>query len=264
MIKASDFVYDGKSSMSEMLKISTIDGWDDNNDFTEKTYNLFKSGKSSKWNIAGIDYENPMEFPIKITFQNDEEDEYYKRNPIIAQNRLSQITHWLFNQTGFKRLQIMNDELRDMYFMAVFKDAKTIKNGTEIIGFEATVMCDSIGAYITKTIHKAVSVSSSFSLQCLQDGLSEITPKFILKPTLANLNIVINGETMSFDNVTPESTITIDTETLIATSSAGDNLFANDLFNKKYPYLRNGNNNIVISGACDFTMEYTVLREVSI
>lgn len=264
MIKASDFVYDGKSSMSEMLKISTIDGWDDNNDFAEKTYNLFKSGKSSKWNIAGIDYENPLEFPIKITFQDDDEEKYYKRNPVIAQNRLSQITHWLFNQTGFKRLQIMNEELRDMYFMAVFKDAKTIKNGTEIIGFEATVMCDSIGAYITKTIHKSIATSLSFSLQCLQDGLFEITPKYILTPTFANLNVLVNNESMIFQNVTPDSIITIDTETLIATSSVGDNLFVNNLFNKKYPYLRNGNNNIVITGACDFSMEYTMLREVSI
>lgn len=263
MIRASDFVYDNKSSMSESLKISTIDGWEEGNDFAKKEYDFYKTD-TSQWNISNVSYESPFEFPIKITFQNDDEDEYYKRNPKIMQNRLSQITHWLFNKTTFKKLQIMNDELRDLFFMAVFKDAKTIKNGTDVIGFEATVLCDGIGGYLHKKIVKNVNTSLSFDLLCLQDGISEIKPKYILTPSLSNLTVIVNGKSMVFQDVTPESVITIDTETLIATSSVGDNLFANNLFNKMFPFLINGKNTIAITGACNFVVEYNLSREVSI
>lgn len=265
MFNGYDFVYDGKSSISENLKLLNTDGeaFKFEIGIPQKNINLYHSNQSSRWHIGGVTMDEPLSFPIQIMLHGDGEDEYDKLNPILERNRLSRITHWLFDNTQFKKLQILTDDMRDLYFMAVFKDAvELFEDGGEVRGFRATVLCDTYGAYEEKTITKTSNGSLTFALQCLQDGIFEVAPVYKIDMIDGNVKIRVNDEDMIFNALTPGSTVTIDTEKIIAKSSEGDNLFTGNRFNRVYPNLVWGKNVISIEGNCKLSINYKLIREV--
>lgn len=264
MFSGYDFVYNGKSSISENVKML----YTDSNAFTEaqgipeKEYSIFKPNQSGKWNVSGINHENPLEFEMQIMLHGDGEDEYRRLNPVLKRNLISKISHWLFDVTDFKRLQIFTDELRDLYFMAVFKSPQYILDAGEIIGFRATVLCDNIGAYEDKSITKNCTGETKISLQCLHDGIYEITPTYDITLKTGAVDITVNNTTLKLKSLAAESTVTIDTETLIAKSSENENLYVGDRFNLVFPTLHYGKNTIIVNGDCVLKVKYTLVREV--
>lgn len=263
MFSGYDFVYNGKSSISENVKML----YTDSNAFTEaqgipeKEYSIFKPNQSGKWNVSGINHENPLEFEMQIMLHGDGEDEYRRLNPVLKRNLISKISHWLFDVTDFHRLQIFTEELRDLYFMAVFKSPQYILDAGEIIGFRVTVLCDNIGAYEDKTVKKHCTGQTKISLQCLHDGIYEITPCYKIKLNTGAANITVNDTKIELKALAVDSTVTIDAETLIAKSDDGENLYVGDRFNLAFPTLRYGKNTITVDGDCEFEIKYSLVRE---
>lgn len=266
MFNGYDFIYDGKSSISENLKILRIDGsaFESNQAIPEQEISLFHSNQSNKWQISGIKYSEPLSFPIQILFHGDGEDKYEKRNPILERNLISRITHWLFDKTGYKRLQILSDDLRDLYFNAIFKDVEYLTNGGDIYGFSATVLCDTNGAWEEKTITKAINDKATIALQVLQDGFYEVEPVYAIDMIDTSVTINVNGEDLVLNNVAAGSKITIDTARLIAKSSMGENLFVKNenKYNRCFPRFVYGRNVITVTGKCKLTINYKMVREV--
>ena len=264
MFSGYDFIYNGKSSISENVKML----YTDSNAFTEsqgipeKEYSLFKTNRSSVWNISGINHENPLEFEMQIMLHGEGEDEYRKINPVLKRNLISRISHWLFDNTGFKKLQIFSDELRDLYFMAVFKSPQYILDAGEIIGFKATVLCDTIGAYEDKTIKKHCSGTTRIPVQCLHDGIYEIMPTYKITILGGDVTVNVNNNDIQLKSLTEGSVVNIDSETLIATSSVGDNLYVGDRFNLCFPRMHYGKNIIEVEGDCELEINYRLIREV--
>lgn len=264
MFNGYDFVYDGKSSISENLKLFNIDGGAFNfvDSIPERDINLYHSQKSGKWHTAGSTIEQPLQFEIEFHLHRDDSDSYEVMNPTLERNRLSKAAHWLFDQTTFKKFQILSDEMANMYFMTIFKDVKYFEDAGNVRGFKCTAVCDTVGAWEEKNIKKTVSSSSTFTLQVLQDGIYEVMPVFTIDLSGTSVTVNVNGEEMKFINMTSGTRITVDCEKLIATSSEGEELYASGRFNKVFPTLKYGSNAISVTGNCTFNMNYKMIREV--
>ena len=264
MFKGYDFVFDGKSSESEGLKLLSIDGTaiEFNTGIINRTVNKFKSLNSAKWRISRVSNDEPLSFPIQILFHGDGEEDYNKLNPTIDRNRLSIINHWLFSNTEYKKLRIVCDELRDMYFMAIITGGDYLYNGDEIAGFRATVECDTIGCYEDHIVSKVSSGVNVFTLNILQDGIYEVAPVYEITPDGSAISVSVNEKDIDLIGVTPASTITIDTDTYIVTSSEGDELYRNNRFSKEFPKLKWGRNYIVINGTGKVKIKYSIIKEV--
>lgn len=264
MFNGYDFVYNGKSSISENVKMLYTESnpFEFTKSIPDREYNIFKTNQSGRWRIAGVTTSDPLSFQMQIMIYSDDEDLYAHGNPVLERNRISRISHWLFDQTEFKKLQILTDDMRDLYFMAVFKEIEYFEAGGDVCGFRVTVLCDACGAYEEKTIVKNSSGSLTFNFQVLQDGIYEVQPKYIIDLGGTGVTINVNGENIVLQSLTSGSTITIDTETLIATSSEGDNLYTGDRFNKAFPTLIWGKNIVSITGNCKLTLNYKMLRQV--
>lgn len=264
MFNGYDFIYNGKSSISENVKILSTE----NNTFEfvksvpDKEFNMFKTNQSGKWRMAGVTTPEPLSFPMQIMIYSDDNDLYADGGPVLERNRISNIAHWLFDTTDFKKFQILSDDLRDLYFMTVFKDIEYFEAGGDVCGFKVTAVCDTIGAYEEKTVKKTSSGSLTFNLQILQDGIYEVQPKFIIDLAESGATINVNGEELILQSLTPGSRITIDSDTLIATSSEGDNLYVENRFNKVFPNFVWGRNTISVTGRCTLTINYKMIREV--
>lgn len=264
MYNGYDFIYDGKSSISENVKMLYTEGspFEFTKSIPDKEYSMYKANQSSKWHLAGITTPEPLTFQMQIMLYSDDIDLYAKGNPLIKRNQLSRIAHWLFDVTTFRKLQILTDDMRDFYFMAVFKDVEYFEAGGDVCGFRATVMCDTTGAYEEKVVKKTCSGETEFTIRCLHDGIYEIQPLYEITPKGTEVSVTVNGETMVLKSITPGSTITIDTETLITKSSVQDNLYVQDRFNKVFPTMVNGKNIITVSGNCEININYKTIREV--
>lgn len=264
MFKGYDFVYDGKSSISEKLKLFNVGGnaFEFVDCIPDKNLNLYHSNRQAKWRTPGTTVDEPLTFDCEFHLHDEEQDEYAKLNPVVARNRLSSITHWLFDQTQFKKLQILSDDMRDIYFMAVMKDVKYFEDGGQVRGFKCTVVCDTVGAWEEKTITKNVSNTSTFSIQVLQDGIWEVAPKFTIDMNGTGVTITVNGEELVLTNMTPGARVVIDSNTLIATSSEGEELYTSGRFNKCFPTFVYGKNTISITGNSKVEINYKMVRQV--
>lgn len=264
MFNGYDFIYDGKSSISENVKMlyTEANPFEFTKSIPDREISLFKSNQSSKWNISGVDTPEPLSFQMQIMIFSDDIDLYADGNPLIERNRISRISHWLFDKTKFKKLQILTDDMRDLYFMAIFKDVEYFEAGGDVCGFRATVLCDSVGAYEEKTITKAINDKATIALQVLQDGFYEVEPVYTIDMIDTSVTINVNGEDLVLNNVAAGSKITIDTARLIAKSSIGENLFIENKYNRCFPRFVYGRNVITVTGKCKLTINYKMVREV--
>lgn len=264
MFNGYDFVYDNKSSISENLKLFNIDGTAFNfvDSIPERNINLYHSQRNGRWQTAGSTVEEPLKFELEFHLHGEDDDSYETTNPILERTRLSKIAHWLFDQTKFKKFQILTNEMANMYFMVIFKDVQYFEDAGNVRGFKCTAVCDTVGAWEEKIVKKTVSNSSTFTLQVLQNGIYEVMPVFTIDLFGTSVSVDVNGEEMTFGNMTSGTTITVDCEKLIAISSEGEELYTTGRFNKVFPTLKYGTNTITVTGNCVFNMNYKMIREV--
>lgn len=264
MYNAFDFIYDGKSSISENVKMLYVENsvFEFVKSIPDKKISMFKTKQSSKWNIIGVDHSEPLSFEMQIMIYSNDIDLYANNNPVIKRNQLSRISHWLFDKTEFKKLQILTDEMKDLYFMAIIQNVDYFEAGGDVCGFKVTVVCDTIGAYEEKTITKNCSGSTTFNIQCLHDGIYEVHPKYTIDLLTGAADVIVNGEKIELKSLTAGSTVTIDTETLITESSVGDNLYVGGRYNKAFPALVYGKNVIQVNGNCRLSINYKTIKEV--
>lgn len=261
MFRGYDFIYDGISSSSKNVKLLYVDedSYNTSQGIPAKEYNLIKGFHSNNWKISGITIDNPLEFSLNIVIH----DEMYHNAPNqkIKRNLITSISNWLFNKTTFKKLQIIQDGMEDYYYMAIFQSPEYIYFEGEIIGFKATVTCDTFGAYQDKTIIKTCTNTLSFKEYCTHDGEYEITPKFKIESNSSEFSVSINGKEMKFKNMSTPCTVDVDSKTFIIKTDF-DDVFNGDKFNLTYPLMKDGVNNIVINGDCKVTIKYSQIREV--
>lgn len=256
MFQAYDFIYDGKSSASESLKLLFFDGagFSEGLGIPQKDINLYKTPQASKWRINSVAIDKPLTFEIEI--------HVHKKHDVIPRNIVNKINSWLFDHTKFKKLQIINSTMQGLYFMAVFESPTYIYRNGEIIGYKATVVTDNVGAYRDKTVTKQCSGETEFNIKCVHDGIYDIKPQITIQLTndATDIAVRINNEKIILSDLIANSVFKIDVERLMVDYI--ENPYINNRYNMSFPILINGVNTVSVEGDCVLTIKYSEVHEV--
>lgn len=129
-----EFIYNGIPSSNFGLFISKIDG-----------QGVLESplGSSVKLITKKI-FRNPVEFLYGVEQGPvlEFDLEFFSINPLSALDR-SLVASWLFGQQKRGKLQILQDDLQNVYFNCIMDSSTASYAGNLAIGFKAHVICDS-------------------------------------------------------------------------------------------------------------------------
>jgi len=133
-----DFVYDDIPSDAYDLKIISFEDGSPFDGVGSSNVNIITQSvlRKSKPYYLGRTQEPVLEF--QLTFGSP--------NPISGMER-DLISAWLFGRAGYKKLQILQDDLNGAYFNCFLTDPKPIYIGGINYAFTATATCDSPFAY---------------------------------------------------------------------------------------------------------------------
>jgi phage-related protein len=162
-----------------------------------------------------------------------------------------------FSSKKYSKLQIVQDDMAEIYFDAILNDPKIIRVGNLLRGISFTVTCSSPFAwnfpktttytYSTPTIDSTVIFNNSSD-----DNGSYLYPSNVITMNSFGGNITItnlsdSNRVFSFTGLQAGEVITIDNSLQTISSSTGLKRLSN--FNKKFLRLIPGVNNLRIQGA---------------
>jgi len=240
------FIFDGKSSEEYNLYISSSDGENARltgaGDIELITQKVFR--RNSPY-LLGVTPSPVLQFDIEIT------------SPLeIMADEMGYIMSWIFGQTEYKKLQIVQADMYDFYYNCFITSPKVIKVGNKTIGFSGTVICDRpYGTMYPKTLTKTYAtptVNDTFVFNNIsQNNFYEFpTVAFTLNATGTSITITNNTDSsraFTFTGLTSLETITVNNDLSIITSSLTLNRLST--FNKNWFRLLKGANSLTITGA---------------
>jgi phage-related protein len=195
--------------------------------------------------LFGTSQTPVLEFPILFgSFGN------------IDATKRGRISKWLFGQNSYKKLQIFQDDLNDIYFNCLLTNPEATYIGNLGYAIKATVVCDAPWAWeFPKTTSASFAgdnfVNYAFSYYNGSDNSDYEYP--IMAVTLNGvgasfnfINVTDSNRTMAFDNLQVSETMTIDNYRQIISSSTG--LLRMSNFNLKWFRLLPGVNSLNIQG----------------
>lgn len=203
--------------------------------------------------LMGIEYDEVFEF--KMTFGSLQPKDKFD---------ISLINNWLIGHSEYKRLQILQHDMTNVYYNCILNDYKIVSYGNYAYAFECTVTCDRPWALgNTKTfIYKTGTVVHNNDSHS-----SRVTyPKLTFTTNNANATVSIINATNSnwetkFTGLSAKETIVVDNERQLITSSLG--LYRLGNFNKHWLELLPRGNKLYISGNInEIKIEYNEIRKV--
>lgn len=241
------FIFDGKSSEEYNLYISSSDGENARltgaGDVELITQKVFR--RNSPY-LLGVTPSPVLQFDIEIT------------SPLeIMADEMGYIMSWIFGQTEYKKLQIVQEDMYNFYYNCFITSPKVIKVGNKTIGFSGTVICDKpFATMYPKTLTKTystfpVTTGNTFTFNNIsQNNFYEYpTISFTLGgggTTATITNNTDGGRQFIFTGLTAGETITVNNDLCIITSSLTLNRLS--AFNKNWFRLLKGSNSITITG----------------
>ena len=261
IFRAVNFVFDGVNSSKYGLVISELD-FNASTEVTgiaDLTIETYTARRNNKHHMIGFTEDEIMTFSMSF-------------NSVgfvpIDRRYLSEINTWLFNQPSYKKLQILQRDLNDVFFMCRLVSVQQEMLNDEIIGFKCTVECDNNCAYEhTRTITYDLSDNETTKTFVFNNRSTSI---YGLKPTIEftlsegtglTINNTTTGVQTVFTGLQQLDTITMDNENQIITAESGNNV--SDCFNCNFVNLKRGLNTLVITGKCSsFTLQYQNQRKV--
>lgn len=248
-------IYDGTPSDLFGLYI-----YNDNGSFDESV------GESSEL-ITG----NVVRSPFRFLYGRGEIDilefdiSLVSKKPITRERR-SEIYKWLVGRNGYKKLQIVQDDLNAIYFNAIFTEAKDIFHGNDMYGISVTAACDSPYAYEEPVKYTA---TSSVSAEIYNDSDIEDYIYPVIKITMASSGgdiSIINGNentrAFTFTGLSGGEVVAIDNRLKTIESSSGVRRLS--AFNKNWFRLLPGVNTITVIGSGTVEITVPVIRRVSV
>jgi len=253
-----NFIFD--SVPSENYGIVITSGSDNSQepvaDINPTTARIYRRNKSF---LYGVTPDPTLQFSINLNSITGEIDSV----------SFGLISEWLFGQQTYKKLQILQDDMSDVYFNCFFLKPEIVRYGNIITGLRASVTCDSPFAYTfprTSTYTYATEPNES---QILFDNLSHdsyyLFPKVSFTMTSSGgdvtLETVEEGRTFTFEGLAANETITVDNDLQIITSSLG--LLRLSKFNKNFLRFIKGRNTIKVTGdITNLSFEYSFARKI--
>lgn len=164
------------------------------------------------------------------------------------------IEAWLFGQTQYQKLQIMQYDMEEVYFNCFITQPKIIKSGNTIKGISGTVVCDAPFAWAfprrTRRTYTGVA-SETIVLNNVSDNNNYEYPSIVATVDSFGGDFSIVNETdanreFAFTGLTAGEVLTVNNELSIITSSLSLLRLAN--FNLKWFRLLKGINTLTITG----------------
>ena len=177
---------------------------------------------------------------------------------------------WLFGHATYKKLQIMQPDLQDMYFNCILSSPQVFKSGNMIKGFSCRVICDSPFGWAFPKVSTYTYTSSQNNLALLFMNLSN--DNYYLFPTVqitmnsfggsfSITNTSDGSRIFGFTALSPNEIITVNNDLGIVTSSTGFKRLAN--FNKNWLRFKKGANSLLINGqAASLRLTYSFAKKI--
>lgn len=238
------FVFDGIPSELYNLTISSLSGEETSRvaDVELITTKIYRRPTEYLYGVS----QNPvLQFPI--VFHTPEN---------LSAEDFGNVSAWLFGQQNYKKLQIFQDDMYDMYFNCFLVQPELIRVGNIIRGVKAVVRCDSPFAYTFPQTAEYTYGSPPSSSAIIFTNYSQnsfyIYPEIQFTMTASGGNLSItnttdSGRIFSFTGLAANEVITVNNDLQIITSSLS--LLRLPLFNKKFFRLLPGKNVLSVTGS---------------
>lgn len=258
MFNATEFTYDGVFSGKYGLKIATFNG-DPLEETSYITPNIVtaKPAKSKRFFYEDVTYDEPPTFEFSIVSQEP--------IPDILQRELMV---WLDSRNGFKPLLIHQPEHEGYTYNCIFTITSIIYHSGSCVGFLLTATFDSLYQYRKSKVLKVTGDGTPQEYTIINDSDiidGYVYPQVEFKSTSyvdSNCNIVIYNKTddpgltrgFEFRDIAVNSTVTVDNELKVITSTMGSDLLSK-FKGMKWLRLRRGKNilQIKINGQVTIT-----------
>ncbi len=180
--------------------------------------------------------------------------------------------HYLFGQQTFKKLQVIQEDMIDIYINCFFTKPEILRSGNIIMGFNATLVADSPWwfTYPRNFIKNYTGdvTTNTFIFNNTTDNNFYTYPTLILTTSnVGNSDMIIinqsdNNRTSILTNLDANEIITLNNDLQIIESSFLDNHL--QYFNKNWFRLVQGVNqiNIQASNIAQFKMVYQFARKI--
>lgn len=200
-----------------------------------------KSPLSQKFYYYGDSVSEPLTF--KMTVGTTE--------PIDALLR-SEIQYWLFGQSGYRKLKIIQDDMLNLHFQCRFNAVKIKNVGNKPMLIEFDVICDSPYAWedIKESIYTTIPTSKEIVFNNTSHLIGYTYPIVELKTgregTVSIINKNDKDREMKFENLMQNEVLTIDCNTGQITTNKDLNRL--EVCNKKLLRLVGGINKLTLTG----------------
>lgn len=240
------FVFDGRPSELYSLYIASPDGGSVNttgsSDVELYVENIYKKSRNY---LLGTTQSPALEFDVSFNSPRE-----------ITSPELGEIQAWLFGHSQYKKLQIVQSDMHDVYFNCFLKSPRVHKVGNIIRGIRATVVCDSPFAWTfprTKTFSFTdADVNQTIDFFSISDDNDYYYPSLVVTMNEfgGDFNMSVsqdNGRLFEFTSLVPSEILTINNDLGIISSSTALKRLSN--FNKNWFRLVRGKNSITFTGA---------------
>lgn len=244
----SSFIWDGKPSELFGLYIANIDANAINKSMGSSSMEIKETKIFRK--ATPYFYGSTPAPKLEFEFSAFAEQE-------IDATAFESIQKWLFSSRTYKRLQIDQPDLQNVYFNCILNDPEINRVGNLIHGFSCKVTCDSPYAYrfpqITTYAYTSEVVDSTETYYNMSDddGTYLYPNQIVITMNNADGDISITNlddgnRVMSFTNLQPNEILTVSSLYQTIESSTGLKRMGN--FNKKFLRLVPNRNRLRIQG----------------
>lgn len=193
----------------------------------------------------GMSISDVLRFPVTVLSEDPLDAETYQL-----------VQRWMFSNRQYKRLYIIQNDMQTSYFNCIFNEPKTVRNGNQIYGFNAEVVCDSaFGWEMPKTTTYTYTVPVVDSTVVFNNRSDDkgnyLYPSLVI--TMNNIagdisitNSNDSNRVFSFENLSGNEVLTVNCGIQTISSSTGLKRLSN--FNKNFLRLVPGVNTLRIQG----------------
>ena len=256
-----NFVFDGTPSETYNLFVSNTESGDVSINASSNVDIISESiyAKSVPY-FYGAAQREVLTFPLFVSSPEE-----------IDAGVAGKISSWLFGQREYKKLQIYQSDLLDVYFNAFLTSPRARRVGNRIVGYDFTVTCDSPFAWMfpqTETYSYTTElVDDDVVIQNISDNSDYLYMEMEITINGFGGSVTVtnnsdDGRIFGITGLTAGEVLTVDNDRGILTSSL--DLRRLGSFNKNWFRLIQNKNEVNISGNVEsIEMTYNFARKVT-
>ena len=211
-----NFCYDGIPASEYGLRISSLS---DQGESVGASVELITQDiyRRPSVYLLGVKQTPALNIPISITVKDE-----------LSAEQASSISRWLFGQNTYKKLQILQPDMENIYYNCIFQNPSLIKIGNITRGFTATAVCDSPFAweYPKREAFEFndYSVYNSIRINNSSDSSDYYYPKMEVRANIFGgfleiINETDNNRVFGINNLQPYEELIIDNNLQTITNS---------------------------------------------